>query len=192
MIDDKIQIDKEEAKVYPPLPENIYQVELLDITSELRPTFNTRFAPEEEQEKELILKFQYTLLEGKDSDEELRGRNVWHNFVPAVLYIGKNGKNALYRIVEAFLGRDLTQEEEARGLTGEFLNKLIGQQCRIGTKHKSSKDGSKVYDNVESYYASEKDGKKLTDEEKEDAKVKIKDGKPIDAKEEIQKSDIPF
>ena len=196
MIDDNIKIEKEEAKVYPPLPENIYQVELLDINSERRATYNTRLLPEEQQEKETVLKFQYTLLAGKDGDEDLRGRNVWDNFIPATLYVSSKGKNVLYRIVEAFLGRELTPEEEANGLTGEFLNALIGQQCRIGTKHKPSKDGTKVYDNVDTYYAKESDLPKLTDEEKEEAKVKVKDGKPLDEnlgkEDEIKEGDIPF
>lgn len=184
MLDTNIKVEKEEAKVYPPLPENIYQVELLDINSETRATYDTRFASDEEQIKETVFKFQYTLLSGKNKEEELRGRNVWHNFVPASLYIGKNGKNALYRIVEALIGRELTQEEEANGINGEFLNDLIGKQCRIGTKHKASKDGSKVFDNVETYYAIEKEETPLTADEKEEARVKVKDGVKEEAKKE--------
>ena len=194
MLDTNIKVEKEEAKVYPPLPENIYQVELLDINSETRATYDTRFMSDEEQVKETVFKFQYTLLSGKNKEEDLRGRNVWHNFVPASLYIGKNGKNALYRIVEALMGRELTQEEEVNGINGEFLNDLIGKQCRIGTKHKASKDGSKVFDNVETYYAIEKEETPLTDDEKEEARVKVKDGVKEEKAEdstELEK-DSPF
>ena len=191
MLDTNIKVEKEEAKVYPPLPENIYQVELLDINSETRATYDTRFMSDEEQVKETVFKFQYTLLAGKNKEEELRGRNVWHNFVPASLYIGKNGKNALYRIVEALMGRDLTPEEEANGIDGTFLNELIGKQCRIGTKHKASKDGSKVFDNVETYYSIEQEQTPLTDEEKEEARVKTKDEKETPT-EEINPADILF
>ncbi len=195
MLDTGIKVEKEEAKIYPPLPENIYQVELLDINSEKRPTYDTRFFPAEEQELETVFKFQYTLLAGKDKEEELRGRNVWHNFVPATLYISAKGKNVLYRIVEALLGRELTQEEEAEGISGEFLNDLIGKQCRIGTKHKASKDGTKVFDNIDTYYAIEGELEKLTDEEKENARVKVKDEKEEVVEEvakEVDENGVPF
>lgn len=200
MLDNEIKIPKEEAKLYPPLPEDIYQVELLDITSKEVETYNSKMGRTDEVEMETVMSFQYTLLEGKDGEEELRGRNVWHNFVPIYLYIGKNGKNNLYKIVEAFLQRDLTPEEEATGITGAFLNELIGKQCRIGTKHKASKDGLKVFDNVETYYTSKEDLPALTDEEKEDSRVKTDDEKaaatvkkPIDyPKENIDPNSIPF
>ena len=178
MLDTNIRVNKEEAKIYNPLPENIYQVELLDITSEQRPSFDTRSMPADEQIMETNFKFQYTLLAGKDGEDDLRGRNVWHNFVKASLYIGKNGKNDLYRIVEALMGRDLTLEEEANGIDGAFLNSLIGKQCRIGTKHKRS--GEKVYDNIDTYYAIEGELTGLNDEEKENARVKVKDEKVED------------
>lgn len=172
MIDNNIKIMKEEAKVYPPLPVNIYQVELLDITSEESETYDSKKGKTESKEYETIFKFQYVLLSGKEGDDDLRGRSVWHNFVKSYLYIGKNGKNDLYQIVEAFLGRELTPKEDAEGIDGAFLNALIGKQCRIGTKHKSSADGTKVYDNVDTYYVSEEDKEALTAEEKENSRVK--------------------
>lgn len=199
MLDENIKVEKKEKKEYPPLPENIYQVELLDVSSGQRPTYETRFKPEDEQVKETVLKFQFTLLAGKQGGEDLRGRNVWVNFVPTYLYIGKNGKNTLYRIIESLLGRDLDPQEEAEGVDGKFLNALVGKQCRIGTKHKKSKDGSKVFDNVETYYAIEQEMTSLTEEEKENARVKEKESKEADkAMEdmaetpEIDPDDIPF
>lgn len=188
MLDKNIKVTKEEAKTYPPLPENIYQVQLLDVTSKENETYDSKRDSSTETEYETVMSFQFTLLAGQDlmgvnGVEDLRGRNVWANFIPIYLYIGKNGKNNLYRIIEALLGRDITPEEEAGGIDGEFLNKLIGKQCRIGTKHKKS--GDKVFDNIETYYPSETDGKALTDEEVENATVKVKE----ESKEDLPKNE---
>ncbi|MCP4761482.1 MAG: hypothetical protein GY870_06850, partial [archaeon] len=171
MIKENFKIEKEEKKVYPPLPENIYQVELLDVNVENRATYDTRNNQEEEKIYENVLKFQFTLLSGKNGEEDLRGRNVWENFVQASLYIGKKGKNKLYQIVESLIGRDLTREEEAT-FHSDKLNNLIGKQCRIGIKHRI-KDNA-TYDNIDAYYASESEQEKLSDKEKEDARVKDK------------------
>lgn len=168
-----ISIEKKEAQDLKPLPETIYQVELLDITDEQKPTYDTRNKPEEEKVYETVLKFQFTLLSGKDGDENLRGRNVWESFVPTFLYISKkNGKNKLYQITEALLGHELSPEEEAR-MDTEYMNGLIGKQCRVGIKNKQS--GDNVYSNIESYYRAEQDMTPLTAEEKENATVKPKE-----------------
>jgi hypothetical protein len=165
MIDPNYQVKKEEAKVYPPLPKNIYQVELLSI--DLKDAKGKYAKPGDKN-----FQFQFTLLSGKDKDEDLRGRNVWNNFVPTALYVGKNGKNALYQIVEAFLGRELTPQEEAEGLSGALLNSFIGKQIKIFIDHRI-KDG-KTYNNITSYMPAETPFTPLTAEEKENARVKVK------------------
>lgn len=160
MLQGNTPIEKKEAKEYPPIPEDVYQVELLDITE-------TEGKKYQSNEKEAQLKFQFVLLEGKDGELDLRGqRSVWQNFVPIFLYEGKNGKNRLYQIVEAIIGRELTREEEAR-LDFQFLNKLVGRQCRLTIKHK--KDGDKVYNNIDSYLPPKGKLESLTAEEREKA-----------------------
>lgn len=172
MLTQEIKVEKKEKKEFAPLPENFYQVELLDIDSEVRPTYKTRNEPKENQILETILKFQFTLLSGKDKDgSSLRGRNVWENFVPTYLYEGKNGKNKLYQITEALLGHNLTQKEEME-MDTTFLNSLIGSQCRLGIKN--TKSGDKVYSNIETYYPIEQEMTALSEEEKEVARVKDK------------------
>jgi hypothetical protein len=128
------------------------------------------------QEYEEVFNFQFVLLNGKDKDESLRGRNLFANFVPSYLYIStKNGKNALYEITEALLGHSLTPKEEAE-MDGAFLNSLIGKQVRVGVKNKPSKtDASKIYSNIETYYSADDLLPALTDKEKEEAKVKPKE-----------------
>ena len=162
---------KKEITEFLPIPKNIYQVELLDITAENRPTYDTRLKPDDEKIYEEVLNFQMTLLAGKDKLEDLRGRNIWINFVPTSLFISKkNGKNMLYRVVEALIGRDLTPQEEAEGLTSEKLNKLIGRQLRIGVEL-IEKDG-KSYNKVKDCFSKEVDYPSLTTEEKEKVRVK--------------------
>ena len=174
-----MHIAKKEITEYFPFPKNVYQVEILDITSENRPTYDTRLKPENERKYEEVLNFQFTLLAGQDKQEKLRGRNVWSNFVPTALYISKkNGKNMLYKIVEASIGRDLTLQEEAEGLTSEKLNKLIGKQLRVGVEVET-KNG-KTFNKVKDCFAKEIDYPTLNDEEKEKARVKNKEEKEIE------------
>ena len=175
MIEEKFEVEKKEKMEYPPLPKDVYQVELLDITAERRATYDTRNKPEEEKIMETILKFQFTLLEGIDrskDNQKLRGRSVWENFVPTYLYEGKKGKNKLYKITEALIGRDLTREDEMT-MDSDFLNSLIGSQVRITIGHKES-DGT-VYDQITDYLVANSKLEQLSAEEIEKAKVKKKD-----------------
>jgi len=196
-LDNNMTIPKEEGKTYPPLPKNVYQVELLDIKAEDKPKYKNP------NEKETMLSFQFTLLSGRDESQEkeenknLRGRNVWKNYVQPSLYIGKNGKNALYQIVEAINKREVTREEEATGLSGAYLNALIGKQLKVFIDHRE-KDGN-IYDNITSFIPAETEMTPLTAEEKEKAMVKPKTDENQSADEqgteeitEIKVDDIPF
>jgi len=194
MINSELKVEKREAQEMTPLPENIYQVQLLDIDDEKRPTYDTRNKPDEEKEYETVLNFQFVLLAGKDKEgKDARGRSLWANFIPTYLYISKkNGKNKLYQITEALLGRELTPEDEAK-MDGAFLNGLIGNQCRVGTKNKTNDNGT--FTNIDVYYSADAELEKLSDEEKEKATPKKKDDNPsVDEvqSDEISPEDIPF
>jgi len=181
MIEKKFTIDKEEKKVYLPLPEDVYTVQLLDITSKENATYDTRSFDDAHKVFETVLSFQFTVLDTRSiKGETVRGHNIWVNFVPTVLYIGKNGKNVLYKIVEALLGHELSPEEEAK-LDSDKLNELIGGQCRIATEH--TKKGDKVYENVAKYLVAQVRELELSDEEIEVARVKEK-------KEEVTASNV--
>jgi hypothetical protein len=182
-IQENIKVEKKEKIEYPPIPENIYQVELLDI--------NTKLVAKYKQPDVLenVLDFQFTILLGKDKKgEDLRCRNLWRNFVPTYLYIGKNGKNALYQILEAILSRELTQEEEMSGIDTNFLNGLIGKQLRVLVKNKKVND--KVYSNIEGFIPIENEFNSLTAEEKEKCIVKKKE--EVKEDEEVNVDNIPF
>jgi hypothetical protein len=184
-LDENLVINKEEVKTYPPIPKNIYQAELLSIDSkEATGKFSNP------GDKNLV--FQFTILSGKDKDQDLRGRNVWENFAQTSIYIGKNGKNTTWQIIEAFLGRELTPEEEAGGINGKLLNSFIGKQVKIFVDHKLS--NGKVYNRITSYITADEQLTPLTDEEKESAKVKVKKEavKDNEDESEIDVSSIPF
>jgi len=187
MIKTNFQIEKKEGQKFDPLPENVYQVELLDIEMKEKPNYKKTGL-------ENVLEFQFTLLNGKDKSESLRGRNIWRNFVPTCLYVGKNGKNVLYQIIEAIDGQEMSPEREATLDTAE-INSLIGKQCRVVTKNK--KDGDKVFSNIESFLTIENELPKLTQEEKEKATLRDKKEEKTEAvypEEEsvVDTSRIPF
>lgn len=195
MLNETMSFEKKQVTEYEVLPKNIYQVELLDVNLDRRPTYDTRLKPDSEKEYETVLNFQFTLLSGTANGKDLRGRNVWENFVPTYLYIGKkNGKNKLYNVVEGLLGRGLTMAEETEGITSDTINSLIGKQVRIGIKHNVK--GDKTYDRIEQYYPVEIPINSLTSDEKEKATVKKKESEssfvPMNDSDEIRIEDVPF
>ena len=217
MIKEESIIEKKEKTEFTPLPENMYQVELLDVTVDDNETYDSKKENRDPKEFEKQLSFQFTLLNGTDLNatkeefKDLRGRNIWANFVPTYLYIGGKGPNKLYQIITYLIGRTLTPEEEST-FTSKKINELVGMQCRILVKHKHGKDGS-IFSNIDSYLAKETDVTPLTEDEKKNATVKPKgeasdeelqnpsEGTPehpqaqpliADREEEISVSDIPY
>lgn len=178
MLDTSFVAPKKEATDYTPLPDDMYQVELLDVSSKQTETFDSKKARASdstlEPQMETVLDFTFTVLEETEIEgKSVRGRNIYMNYVPAYLYIGKKGKNDLYKIVEALQAANITPEQEAYGITGETLNGLIGKQCRIITKQVTK--GDKTYMNVENLLMSKVALEPLNAQEKLDAMPKPKD-----------------
>lgn len=154
---------KEESKSFPLLKNDIYQCQLLDVSMSV----NKKYQSEEEEE---VLSFEFAILAGKDTEgNDARTRLLAKNFVPTYLYIStKTGKNWLYKIVEALLGRELKQEEEASGISSSTVNHLIGKQCRLLLEKKASKkDATKFYANIANILPVDADFTPLTDEERQ-------------------------
>lgn len=177
MLDPKMTLPKEEAKAYKPLPEDVYAVELLDVTAKEVETYDSKEARKKDAslkiEMETVLDFQFVLLEGRDGSEDLRGRNIFQNFVPSYLYISSKGKNKLYQIVEALQAQTLSPEQEAFGVTGATLNSFIGKQCRVGTVNKTN--GDKTYSNIDKFLPAKGEFAPLTTDEKAAAHIKPKE-----------------
>lgn len=181
MLDNNFVAEKKEAGNYDPIPENMYTVELLDVSSESRPTYDTRNEADDKKIYENVLNFHFVLLDGEETGKSLRGRSVWNNFVPAFLYISKkNGKNRLYEIVEALQKQTVSPEQEAFGIDGKYLNSLVGKQTRIATENQTK--GDKTYTQIVKFYPLATNLAPLTDQEKIDAVPK--------PKEETAKSDV--
>lgn len=166
MLTENIQVQKKEGGNYEPLPEDVYQVELLDITSEKRPTYDTRLKTESEKEYETVFNFHFVILDHR----ELRGQLLWANFIPTYLYVGKKGKNKLYQILEAFVGHEMTQEEEAR-CDSAFLNSLISKQIKVFIENKVS--GDKKFNNIIKYMVAMDRLSPLSEAEKNQIKERL-------------------
>jgi len=200
MLDNNMELPREESKEYKPLPEDVYAVELLDVNAKEVETYDSKQDRKKDEmlapKYETVLDFQFVLLEGKDGDEDLRGRNIFMNFVPSYLYISAKGKNKLYQIVEALQGSSLSQEQEAYGITGKDLNSFIGKQCRVGTVNKVN--GDKTYSNIDKFLVAKGDFAPLTVEEKDKAKIKPKDtegehtANALYEGTDLTEADVPF
>lgn len=160
MINENMTFTKKETKVYDPLPERSFTVELLDLIVERKPKYKK---PDEIED---TLKCVFVILRGVDKNgDPLRGRFISRNYIPTFFYIStKTGKNVLYQIVEALLGRNLTPEEEAEGVTSEFINSLIGKQCGVIIKHKKKDD--KTFSNIESFFITDDRAEALSKDER--------------------------
>lgn len=176
MLNPDIKVEVQEATEYKPFPEDIYSVELLDINSKEVEEYDSKKAREQDASlapvMETVFDVQFVLLEGRDGETNLRGRNIFQNFVPSYLYISKKGKNKLYQIVESLQGEALSQEQEANGITGADLNALVGKQCRVGTVN--STKGEKTYSNIDKFLVPKGDFAPLDAKEKEEARIKPK------------------
>jgi len=177
MLEPTMTMPKEEAKEYKPFPEDVYAVELLDVNSREVESYDSKEARKKDMHlepvMETVLDFQFVLLEGRDGETDLRGRNIFQNFVPTYLYISSKGKNKLYQITEALQGESLSQKQEAEGITGADLNAFIGKQCRVGTVNKTS--GDKTYSNIDKFLFAKGEFAPLTAAEKDAARVKPKE-----------------
>jgi len=209
MLKENRTFQKEESKSFPLLKNDVYQCQLVDVSMSVNNKYQS-------DEKEEVLSFEFAVLGVKDAEgTEARTRLLAKNFVPTYLYISrKTGKNWLYKITEALLGRDLSQEEEANGITSQMINSLAGKQCRLLLeKVQSKKDSTKFYSNIANILPADSEITPLTSEEMaqiNDKKAKMADKStngqtnqqsapvapnydeiPDSAREEIRIEDIP-
>ena len=201
MLDNNMSLPKEEAKAYKPFPEDVYAVELLDVNAKESETYDSKQERKTDVGKEpvmeTVLDFQFVLLEGRDGETDLRGRNIFQNFVPSYLYISTKGKNKLFQITEALQGQSLSQKQEAEGITGADINAFIGKQCRVGTVNITK--GDKTYSNIDKFLPAKGEFAPLTTQEKEDARIKPKESEEDKSKADstfdgtgVSPEDIPF
>jgi len=166
MLNDNITFEKKEAKTFTLLKNDIYPAQLIDVNLEAKQKYQST-------EMENVLSFEFAVLGGKDIEgKDARTRLLAKNFIPTFLYIStKKGKNWLYKIVEALINRELTQEEEANGITSKTINFLTGKQCRLLLEKGASKnDPNKSFSNIVNILPADSEYQPLSAEEKEQIK----------------------
>lgn len=150
MIEAKHGIEVKDKEDYPVIPEDIYAVELIDVSSEENETYDSKKGKTIEKEYEINYTFEFKFLEGYDEKEKsIIGTKIQKKFVKNYYWINKkNIKNDLFKITEAFLGKTLSLED-VRKLNIDTLNGFIGKQIRVGIEQKESEKG--VYCNIDKF-----------------------------------------
>ena len=132
-----VEIKAPEKKDWPLIPEDVYQVEITDLTED---------QSEYKGEKKDVFKFEFTIIE----DGEFYGRKFWKRGSRVSPCPSANGKAPLTWKVASAVARHPITEEEGKAYTIDMLNAMIGKQLRIGISVTPPKDG-KQYNNVESF-----------------------------------------
>jgi hypothetical protein len=127
-----------EKKDWPVMPEDVYQVQITDITAE---------QSEYKGEKKDVFKFEFTIIE----DGPYYGRKLWKKGTQTAPIPYSSGKNPLtWKVASAVLKHPLT-EDEGKSFSAADMNGLIGEQLRVGVVVTPPKDG-KQYNNAESFF----------------------------------------
>ncbi len=126
-----------EKKEWPVIPEDVYQVEITDLTAEEK---------EWKGEKKEVFKFEFTFIE----PGEYYGRKMWKAGSRVSPLPSSNNKAPLtWKVASAVAKHPLT-EEEGKAYTIADMNALIGKQLRISVMVTPPKEG-KQYNNVDSF-----------------------------------------
>lgn len=127
---------------YDVMPEDVYQVIIEDVNLEERQVYQS-------QDVEEVLNFKFTVLE----EGEFKGRKVWKKIRPT-LNAGWDGGSPsdLYELWKSAMKTLPTKEQLEVGLSGNDVNKLIGQQIRVTLKIKTTQKG-KEYNKIEGFMA---------------------------------------
>ena len=139
---------------FTPLEEGVYQVQVVDVN--LIENVITTYAPEGKD----MLEFKFAVL-----DEGSRGRFLWHRMTPSL-----NSKATMAGMVKAVLGH-VPSADEVSTFNPETL---IGKQVQAVVVQNPSSDGSKIWNNIQSYVKANKELPKW------DSEVVEKASKPLD------------
>lgn len=131
---DNFQAPKMKKKVYPPLPADVYQFEIVDIAETMKASFNDASVTEP------ALKFTLRCVE----DGTYYGSYQWVE--PTIKLVGGAKPSKLFSFLSAVLGREFTKEEcskQEETLTRDLLMSLLGAQTRL-TLSIIKKDGDPI------------------------------------------------
>lgn len=128
-----------EKKDWPVIPEDVYQVEITDLTAE---------EAEWKGQKKDVFKFEFTIIE----DGAYYGRKFWKKGSRVSPCPSDNNKAPLtWKVASAVLKHSLTKDE-GKSFTIAQMNNLIGKQLRVGVTVTAPKEDGKQYNNVESFF----------------------------------------
>jgi hypothetical protein len=138
-IPENTELKTPEKKDWPVIPEDIYQVEITDISAE---------ESEWEGKKKDVFKFEFTIIE----PGEYYGRKLWKKGSRVAPCPSTNNKAPLtWKVVSAVKKHPFT-EDEGKSFSAKDMNGLIGQQLRIGVTVTAPKEDGKQFNNAESFF----------------------------------------
>lgn len=136
-LSEDVEIKTPEKKDWPVMPEDVYQVQITDLTAE---------ESEWQGVKKDVFKFEFTIID----EGEYYGRKLWKKGSRVSPCPSSNNKAPLtWKVASAVLKHALT-EEEGKSFRIADMNALIGKQLRVSVTVTPPKDG-KQYNNVESF-----------------------------------------
>lgn len=142
-VSNNLKLNIPERKEFAPLPANIYQVQISDITEKLKRKWG---APQDSEPTEEYLTFEFVIL----NEGEYKGRKLWKDVrpVPPTPSEGNSFKPSwMWRIVSAIEGHPLTFEQGA-AFGPEQINGLIGRQLRLIVNQTPKNAQGKSYNNI--------------------------------------------
>jgi len=136
---DDFKGDATEKKVYPPLPADVYQVEILAI--EIKDNI---FYDPTDPKSDPVDKYTTSVTLVVIEDGKFYGRQLWDNFSSRVKPTGKKGPTKTYKFVTAVLdsAMDWTACEGFVSEFGKNMKNFIGKQLRITVEVGAKEDGT--------------------------------------------------
>lgn len=182
-VDETTTLQDSDGKFSEPVPRGNYTVELMDIKNIKKVPYGAPAGTEATEDKIL---FTFAIL----NEGEYRARRLWREAKPVKPF---EGKSIIREIVCGILKKELNWEE-ASAFTIKDLNALEGKQLDLMLDiKKGTRDPSKSYNKIVSFFASTKELPYLTESEKKtEGETSSVPSSSSQADEDINVDDIPF
>jgi len=184
-VSNNLKLTVPEKKEFAPLPANIYQVQISDITEKLKRKWG---APQDSEPTEEYLTFEFVIL----NEGEYRGRKLWKDVrpVPPTPSEGSGFKPSwMWRIVSAVEGHPLTFEQGV-AFGPEQVNALIGRQLRLIVNQTPKNAQGKAYNNITDVLPVEAEMEPLLADNLQSEGIETEELPVI--QQEVNPDDLPF
>jgi hypothetical protein len=139
-----VELKTPEKKEWPLIPEDVYQVEITDLTAE---------EAEWKGVKKDVFKFEFTIIE----PGQYYGRKLWKKGSRVSPCPSNNNKAPLtWKVASAVAKHPLT-EPEGKAYTIADMNAMIGKQIRIGVSVTAPNQDGKQFNNADSFFMVKQD-----------------------------------